>query len=1565
MLLTEAPQQTANKGGRRRRLLSRRQLRHQGARVVRIGSETVLEKKRGPYRFAELDKRREPSQQSIGAMSHESIEPCSLVSDEVENVSSPAPTTLPPPPEEEEEQQQPRGRRGRKVLRLSQMTERARRLQVSPTKRRMLTEPILPRAELPPPLDLDRGIQSFAGMATPAAPGRRPSAGHHLTPLRSGQSRLRPRHRPAALPAESDVEVSERCAAHPGSRNTLWCETCEAAVCEHCAGHTGHSVERLLAVYDDTFEAVEAMQLAMVRRLTETRQRNALLDASLVELASAYERGLQALERGAAVAGRQMEQKFCDAQAELEARKEESMRWRSLLEETLQTVQGMAEELPPAQMVARRGRILGLLDAVERARPIDWDQGMPQNATAELEALGSPTPHVTALYVPSVLELGRRRGHVRVASDVFSAHGMTWQLEARRGRGDLGDACLSITATCVTGLRTSAYEVGVHVVEPEGSGDQAQRHFEHHSKGRSWHEQATHEFSVAALSKLDSAGLLDKEGGVTVQFSVCPETFCDLADVQAARILALEQRVRDLEVEQQSGDRSTADQPGSLRPTRRRRNNSQADWLPATSPRAPRSGHPEFVHMRKVAEPSPSPRQGAFSFDTKPQSPVLPPQSSFTFDADKLRGLTGGEQWRQNSQPAALVQKDEAESPTDNRRRANSQALRRSPPQIYATSPMRISKSDGSRTVNSEPRPSTLQGPAEVHDRHRRAMSMTTRLRRQQSPVPHPLNMSSSSNSSQTSFYSQLSDNSRMLRRLSGWVKTTEGRVAQQAKRVRQQLVKEPKEEFEEWTLLDKSLSPGFPTGEYTAATLGPAERLSSPSPRDETGGDSDVNANSDDDDGFAFDGKADVEREQAKVDERARQQQQLDSIMQRMDALQLIANTVENSRDGFTEGTLRRISSEIGVLVDGRKRRIAEARFGSGPRRPEMILGLGERQQCLSRPQTSDGRARRSLSMDPAEIDRALDRVGIDPLMSTPTVVVGRKKSATVTADQEMILAGHQLVSPTLSTSGRCPVTPPPPYLPSVVDDGGSLGGSINEVLTRSLEELDVSTGQGSLFMSPDLDRSSDSISSSGSLAKDDSPSPCLSELSAGPSPTRLGRGRSPARISRSGTLSVRRSSSGSGANELASASCGIAAAKLGSLQKQRQLTPQADRRGGILKPGRTRRDVLPARQQHSALLPPPPPLLADPEKPAANLELIGIHTPHHGPGRFTEYVADNALLETPTQSQSAAAKQGRSATLPPLQAGRVPAKAEATPTAGRDNARQVRSARAARKRVRFPEEQRLLETIRLIDPQVARSIESRAAEVAKTTSPEARRRRSPLPQTAPLPPPMFDLSQALAVASKGGDKEEDGEEAVSGLAARVRSSPRLSPRKPTQKDEDSLAMNSGPPSSDEDDKFATASSVFFSKQMESPTKIRRRPPMPMCLASSVGSAQQARNRTSTVITDESVMSPTLSSMAAAAKRQMRYGRDETIEYILHSGQRNYRDNQRSVKAQSMTALPPPPPPRYRINARGLAVGPNTGSNPSSPVSTAPALGSANCSSSSSPSPPAGRQDVLVFGNI
>ncbi|KAJ2150400.1 hypothetical protein J3F82_004007 [Coemansia sp. RSA 637] len=1135
--------------------------------------------------------------------------------------------------------------------------------------------------------------------------------------------------------------MSERCTVHPGSRNEQWCVDCKIAICVHCtSNHPTHIVTKLSAAYDDAFEAIDGMQHTLVEYLRETRQRKTQLEAQEEDVALAYVRAQEALDMQVRSCADIVEARFEVIQQQLRKRIDACADWRAALEDTLHTVQQMVEELPPADMVARRDRVIGLLGAVDGSRPHDWHT---QVCADELVELVRPSWMFADIYVPRIMELGRRRGHVRVTGDLFSAHGMVWQAEARRSRGALGDPCLAVTVSCVEGCKTQAFSVSVHLTAQDSTDNER---FLQETHSHEWFEKSQYEFSVCSLSELSEACVLDDEGGVVVRFGVRPESFKDLAHVQQDRIRCLEQRVKELE------QQKTA-----------------------------------------VVEPEHTLRRRGSSVTQDRMQASL---SRFTFGTDPLPKT-------RTPSPPML------ESP--------SPPMRESPP-LPMLEPPQLE-----RQVDQSPVASAL--------RRRANSSLTLGEQRQQQqqeaspPPPFPIETTRvfenvQASGSQSSVTSSQKSTSNMLRRLSGWVRSTEDRVVQQARRVRQQIGTGARPEgdaIDDWTFLDRSLSPRFPRSETEPISLNvqmaraqaSSVQLLQPPPRPLPAVPDALERGRDSADGFAFDGMADIEREQAKVDARmaARKQQpeaafqvRYDSIVQRIDALQLIANTFENSRDGFTEGTLRRISSELGVLINGRRRHRA-----TEPRAPNPLFA-----------------GRRTLSMDPAEMRRGISR-------ATAKIPLSVCVNSVMNNDEDDGLP------PSRSTSGEYERTSPglPPRR-------NSLGLTSSAVHT----------------------------------------------------PVR--------------------------------ANCGL----------PQQLTPQANRRGGILKPGRTQRSV-PAR------------MLPEIAAPGADetLGLISVHTPR-GPGRFTEYIAD-------TQSSSPASispetKTARSATLP--NANRVGGVRPevATPTA-RDAVvlgRQVRSARASRKHVRFPEEQRLLETIRLIDPRTAKSIKF---QVEKDTVDvvEPVRVRSP-------PPPAFNLN--TQTEQSGSGDESDGLPATSSLAARIRSSPRLSAKRPsldipkpdTSADKDDVFMDpssSSPMSSPE--QYDTANSQLFSdNEVQRPNSISgpvstRRAPIPPQLR--LGSAStihtmrmEAGYRHSAAILDYSVMSPTFAthprSESNSARQSPRMNKPPSD--ALASSMKGLNISLREV-----------PNWRANINANGQAVGPNVSSPPSSPNLQGPS----NCSSPSS----------------
>ncbi|KAJ2470115.1 hypothetical protein GGI02_003141, partial [Coemansia sp. RSA 2322] len=367
---------------------------------------------------------------------------------------------------------------------------------------------------------------------------------------------------PAAMP--------ERCATHPGSRNDLWCASCDAAVCRHCVAaasgaHSAHAVVTLAAAYDDTFEAVDSLQLQLVRHLAETRQRNAELDAAAMALAEDCAAAHAAADEQLARDAARIEVARARADADLSRQAADCAAWRAGLEAALGDVQRMVDELPPLQAVAQRARMVQMLTAAARARPPAWAAESAE-PPERLVALVEPAWVHSELHVPAVAELGRRRGHVRVAGERFTAHGAVWQAEARRSRNRLGEPSLAVSVRCVEGGGCAyAVTAGIDALALAVA----------HSGA--WARDASHDFALCLLDDLVPA--LAADGAVAVRIGVRAEDFQGLALAQAARIAQLEERVRVLELDA-SQTRGT---PGGGSCSRRR--SEARGW--ATSPRAP------------------------------------------------------------------------------------------------------------------------------------------------------------------------------------------------------------------------------------------------------------------------------------------------------------------------------------------------------------------------------------------------------------------------------------------------------------------------------------------------------------------------------------------------------------------------------------------------------------------------------------------------------------------------------------------------------------------------------------------------------------------------------------------------------------------------------------------------------------------------------------------------------------------------------------------------------------------------------------------------------------------
>ncbi|KAJ2861208.1 hypothetical protein GGH94_005048 [Coemansia aciculifera] len=1092
---------------------------------------------------------------------------------------------------------------------------------------------------------------------------------------------------------------ADRCATHPGSRNDLWCETCEAAVCSHCistatGAHRAHAVVKLAAAYDDTFEAVDALQLDLVHHLGETRQRNALLDDASAALAEDYSAAMAVISAQLDRDTDRIELARAQAEAELERHIDECAAWRSGLEDALSTVQHMVDELAPAQAVKERSRMVRLLGAAAAARPSEWGDDLPAPRMVDHV---TPGWRYSKLCVTSVAELGRRRGHVHVLGEAFSAHGGVWQAKVSRSRTSVGEPSLALAIACVEGpANKRAFRVSASIaslgIELVHAGE--------------WAQKSEHVFSLCLLEAIAPA--LDADGALAVRIGVQPESYRELALAQEARIDGLEERMRALQKELAAAKAEASSSSADDSRTARRRRSEARGW--ATSPRAP--------PVPQIPLPEP---------------PSLMPNPSTTSVADSL----------QSSQ-------------------------------------------------------------------HRRAASLTAKLRRQP-PIPFPIStthseqpsLEASSSPPPGSTFSQssgLSDDKSangMLRRLSGWQQ-------QQQQQQQQPPAAGKKDDVDgDWTFLDRTLSPGFEqfsasadplrglTSSVSASPLSmrlgrrplslwpsrglinvspplvpmpapPAPPLPPPLPEQQA---QQLGDAADLADGFAFDGVADIEREQALVDARAERRAQAvltiedkyTSLAQRLDKIQLIANTCENSRDGYSEGTLRRISSELGVLMGSRRRQRVDA---ASPMRQAVDAsdlfsapGSDDESLCLS-PMTGGRHARRAVTMDSRELGRAIERS-----------VLGSAEDA------------YEIrVSP----------TPVRRY------------------------EAAVSR------------RTSNSSVSSSSSA---------------------GCGRASGRITRPGRAR-RGSITGESMATVLGLSPAVTPSKLGS-SGGAQLTPRANRQGGILKAGRTMR-VKPVRLHTLAEMSP-----------------AELATPPAQP-----------WLDAPS-SPRAVTRTTRSLSIADDEAVREPGQ------------RMGRSARPLRKSVRFPEELRLLETIRMIDPRAAQTIESRATLYEP-----------------PPPPPVRTSSDDESVP-------------LTGLAARIRYSPRLAPK-------------SAAPSPDMVMEALPLDDAIDHLQLDSPASHYVRPPLPP-------------SRAGRIIDDDMPFGC------------LEPGRQRRRSNSIGDGRAQGHSDSFILGAAFSSLGRPPLWASSRSNVRGslLHVGPNIASAHSSPLTLAPgggpAAGSVSSLSSSS----------------
>ncbi|KAJ2560432.1 hypothetical protein GGH12_004816 [Coemansia sp. RSA 1822] len=253
------------------------------------------------------------------------------------------------------------------------------------------------------------------------------------------------------------------------------------------------------------------MQISMVRHLTDTRKRTVTLDTQYAKLAASYEEAHQELDTVVRDMAEDIDSKYHADVEHIREHMGACAEWRTSLEDTASTVQQMVEELPPTQLVAKRDRVLALLSVVERTRP-----HMFHTQSEPLVDIVRPPRQMMEFYVPRVLELGRKRGHVRV-QDSKTAFGLSWHIEARRTRGSLGDPCLSIT------LRTSSSHVArVYLTESSNK---------HFVQERIVDSQA--EFTVCSLKELENMDVLDSLGGVTVHWDVRAQSYKELRQLSA------------------------------------------------------------------------------------------------------------------------------------------------------------------------------------------------------------------------------------------------------------------------------------------------------------------------------------------------------------------------------------------------------------------------------------------------------------------------------------------------------------------------------------------------------------------------------------------------------------------------------------------------------------------------------------------------------------------------------------------------------------------------------------------------------------------------------------------------------------------------------------------------------------------------------------------------------------------------------------------------------------------------------------------------------------------------
>ncbi|KAJ1817025.1 hypothetical protein LPJ60_005051, partial [Coemansia sp. RSA 2675] len=157
--MTDAQSSSSSPRPKRRRLLSRRELRRRGTSIVRVGSANLLQSTRGPYRFASTGtdnssseyqlSPEDPPKDEIEAFSDQS--PVVAV-DEI-TTSAEAPATPEPEPIVKANTT-PRRPHKRPMQKLTHMSEKARRLRVSPESKRMRSCLL----GTPPPLNFNSSL---------------------------------------------------------------------------------------------------------------------------------------------------------------------------------------------------------------------------------------------------------------------------------------------------------------------------------------------------------------------------------------------------------------------------------------------------------------------------------------------------------------------------------------------------------------------------------------------------------------------------------------------------------------------------------------------------------------------------------------------------------------------------------------------------------------------------------------------------------------------------------------------------------------------------------------------------------------------------------------------------------------------------------------------------------------------------------------------------------------------------------------------------------------------------------------------------------------------------------------------------------------------------------------------------------------------------------------------------------------------------------------------------------------------------------------------------------------